>query len=937
MIPRFISTSRGRSFYEELRSGDSQVDLEGRAGAALDDENLNDEFLDYDVEQAEELGVRGDPLPIANRAAQSRRATPPRSARSKGAGAAGRLPLYDDADNDVPASLLVEPNEAGPSSEPAGQSQRQRSNQNQAGGHRHDRRQTGRPRRTQRPGDEGMAGLPHSLTARTQPQPPLGFMDDFMPGSAREKALWKWVNVSNLDNYMRDVYDYYQGYGLWSILLERFLHLVNVAFVAVFLTFLTQCVNYSSIPHSKTMSEILVSQCTKKMSGLWNLGLWIFVFYFIWKAIQNLLDLPRLLQVRAFYVHLLGIPEYDMQTISWQDVVARIMILRDANPRTASNLTPQQRHWIGSQSKERLDASDIANRLMRRENYLIAMINKDILRLNVPLPFLTHREMLSRTLEWTLMFSILDFVFDEQGQVNQEFLKADRRGELSEKLRSRFKFAGFMNLILAPFLTGYLVIVYFLTYFKEYQRNPSALGFRSYTPLAEWKFREFNELPHMFRKRLDMSYPYATHYVDQFPKVKTEQIARTVAFIAGSLATVLAIASLIDPELFLGFEVTRDRTVLFYLGIFTTVWAVARGNISEENTVFEPEFALRNVINYTHYEPDHWHDCLHSFDVKREFSELYKVKLMIFVEEVVSILLTPLILFVSLPSCSDQIVDFFREFTIHVDGLGYVCSFAEFDFKRGVGVSKKPSDGAMGGTTGGGAGAGAGADLRDDYYSTKHGKMAASYYGFLGHYHNYQKPGLPSGLPPGLRAQFHPPPAFPGLESPSLAAEMQGSRLGLRERARNSSRAPGSVPPRTTPRFGPAGPPPMSPMASILLDPHHQPNAASFGARSQHHGRFARGATGTLGDGDIIEESTEDVSGARAATAEQSAEGRRAVDDDLYESGGGLDQSTWQTSPTKTLSRENSGVGDDEPVAGVVGMIYQFNQAQLNRRPGGVL
>ena len=49
-----------------------------------------------------------------------------------------------------------------------------------------------------------------------------------------------------------------------------------------------------------------------------------------------------------------------------------------------------------------------------------------------------------------------------------------------------------------------------------------------------------------------------------------------------------------------------------------------------------------------------------------------------------------------------------------------------------------------------------------------------------------------------------------------------------------------------------------------------------------------------------------------------------------------MEESTWQTSPTKTLSREGSAVGKEEPVAGVVGMIYQFNQAQLNRRPGGV-
>jgi len=240
----------------------------------------------------------------------------------------------------------------------------------------------------------------------------------------------------------------------------------NVGFVAVFLTFLTQCVDYSKIRGSSNLSQVLVPQCTRNMSWLWNLGLWLFVFYFVWKLVQFMVDLQRLLNLRDFYIHLLNIPEHDMQTVSWQDVVVRIMALRDANPKTAGNMTRVQREWIGSQSKERLDAHDIANRLMRRENYLIALFNKDILDLSVPIPFLGKKQLLTRTLEWTLVFGILDFVFDDRGQVNQEFLKAARRGHLSQKLRSRFLFAGFMNLLLAPFVACYLVVVYFLTYYN---------------------------------------------------------------------------------------------------------------------------------------------------------------------------------------------------------------------------------------------------------------------------------------------------------------------------------------------------------------------------------------------------------------------------------------------------------------------------------------
>jgi autophagy-related protein 9 len=246
--------------------------------------------------------------------------------------------------------------------------------------------------------------------------------------------------------------------------------------VAFLLTFLSQCVDYSKLRGSQKLSQILVPQCTKNMSGLWNFGLWVFAFYFIWKSIQYLLDMKRLIDVRNFYLYLLNIPDQDMQTITWQEVVARIMALRDHNPKTAATLTAQQRRWIGSQSKERLDASDIANRLMRRENYMIALFNKDILNLTIPIPFLRKRQLFSRTLEWILMFSILDFVFDDGGQVNQQFLRAERRAELSLKLRARFLFAGVMILVLSPFVAGYLLVVYFLMYYhvRGFRRS---LGF----------------------------------------------------------------------------------------------------------------------------------------------------------------------------------------------------------------------------------------------------------------------------------------------------------------------------------------------------------------------------------------------------------------------------------------------------------------------------
>ncbi len=42
----------------------------------------------------------------------------------------------------------------------------------------------------------------------------------------KERALWMWANVENLDNFLQDVYDYFLGNGIWSVLLSRLLNLL---------------------------------------------------------------------------------------------------------------------------------------------------------------------------------------------------------------------------------------------------------------------------------------------------------------------------------------------------------------------------------------------------------------------------------------------------------------------------------------------------------------------------------------------------------------------------------------------------------------------------------------------------------------------------------------------------------------------------------------
>ncbi len=201
------------------------------------------------------------------------------------------------------------------------------------------------------------------------------------------------------------------------------------------------------------------------MSGLSSLVLWAITFIWFFKLFGYALDVWRLWILHEFYHHLLDIPDHDIQTVSWQIVVARLMALRDSNPVTAQTLSAAKRKFLGQHSKQRMDAHDIANRIMRKDNYLIALFNKDILDLTMPVPFIRKRQFFSKAIEWNINFAVISYVFDEQGQVKQLFLKDKHRRALVDGLRLRFKFAAVMSIVTAPLVVIVLFALYFLRYF----------------------------------------------------------------------------------------------------------------------------------------------------------------------------------------------------------------------------------------------------------------------------------------------------------------------------------------------------------------------------------------------------------------------------------------------------------------------------------------
>ncbi|KAG8803828.1 autophagy protein atg9 [Serendipita sp. 398] len=213
-----------------------------------------------------------------------------------------------------------------------------------------------------------------------------------------QQALWRWVNVYNLDEYLQEVYYYYANSGFTSIALSRAVNLLTVGFVIAFTTFLWGCIDYS------------------KLSRIGKDG-------------------------KSAHLHDVVIPR----------CVTRIGAIRDENPITAIGNNVNGTTDEQGTGTAKLDAHDIANRIMRQENYLISMFNKDLLDLRLPLPAFARKILtmtgiyqeestnsgagttLTRALEWNLRFCLMDFLFDRSGRVKDAFLKERNRETLIEE------------------------------------------------------------------------------------------------------------------------------------------------------------------------------------------------------------------------------------------------------------------------------------------------------------------------------------------------------------------------------------------------------------------------------------------------------------------------------------------------------------------------
>lgn len=456
------------------------------------------------------------------------------------------------------------------------------------------------------------------------------------------------------DEFFRAFYKFYADKGMTSTLLSELCAIISLAFVITFSFYLFNCVDWSAVMSCTDEDTCLALSSsftynpfdhpptlTYFFSGLCFL---IFTSFLIWRIHCSYRKILLSLKMATIYNQQLQISESDITEMEWSSVVEKLVVAHNMGRFRVLD-------------KDSLTVNDVILRIMRSENYMIAMINRSCLDMFLPWwlsPYSTEEILFTKAMEWSLSYCILDGLFDADYRLASNFT-AD-----VDALKLRFQVCGLAQLILLPFTCIFVTMYFFFENAQQFHSNRSYLGPRQWTPLAKWEFREFNELPHLFEERLNKAYHPAHSYLTSFYNPYAVIVAELISFLSGAFVAVLIIVSFLSEGALLYIHVA-DHNLLWYLGIFSAIFAASRSLVPDNSKPKDsPAELLNKASAMTHHFSPEWLGKEHTTKVRNQVSSLLQYKIVIFLMEIAGAILTPIVLLFSLPSSAPSVVDFVK-------------------------------------------------------------------------------------------------------------------------------------------------------------------------------------------------------------------------------------------------------------------------------------
>ncbi|XP_050683995.1 autophagy-related protein 9A [Leptidea sinapis] len=489
-----------------------------------------------------------------------------------------------------------------------------------------------------------------------------------------------WSHIEDLDSFYTRMYRYYIRGGFYPMMMSDLFYLLQFIFIVWFSTFLVHCVDYPRLfrndPNANrseklSLNDVILStpDCVACISWQWWCLIVLSAIILFMRLFISIYHLYHAYDIKSFYNSALRLHECDLAWVNWSTIQERV---REA----------QTEHHM-CVHKQEIDELDIYHRILRFNNYMVAMVNKNLLPLQIHVPCVGDFHYLSRGLKWNLEFLLFSSPWspwENCWKLRPQYKDPSKRMILARQLEKQILLLAMVNLVLAPLVQAWQILYFFFNYAELIKRSPGSLGLRTWSLYARVTLRHFNELEHELRDRLNRAHKPATKYLSSFSSPITTVVAKNLVFLSASVLGVLVVLSVYDEDVL---TVEHVLTIITVLGC---VLAGARALIGDDDNLVctgpeRGEELFVQVLGHVHYLPAAWRGRAHTRDVAAHFQQLFQFRAVYILLEVLSPILCPLVL-LSLRNRALDIVDFYRNFTVSVLGIGDVCSFAQLDIRR---------------------------------------------------------------------------------------------------------------------------------------------------------------------------------------------------------------------------------------------------------------
>lgn len=543
----------------------------------------------------------------------------------------------------------------------------------------------------------------------TSPEAPM----PFALGPAFQETLpnaltgMRWEPAPDLERWLTAFYHFFEMKGYRGMISANMFHIAALTFTFAFSfglfffvdwTEVMSCDSEESCRHISIFYERPFADV-----GFWRglvlLLFFLFFAYWLFNVVNAFHTFKDASEMREYYKERLGIATDDvLRTMEWSEVVAR--------------LVQQQKVAPFCVVQDEITALDIANIIMREDNFVVALTNHRAFTSHLP-PWIPPRLVYTRAVQGCLRTAIFRWAFDRRSRLRMEFLTSPNQ------LAARLRYMGLLTLLLVLPVWVFVTMVFFMRHAEEFRADRSSPFRREWTDYAKWTFREFNELHHQFKERMRAAQLVAEDYVQNSrpPTPLRDALRRFAKFVAGAvLAVLLIVAVWDDTPLF--FVKIWDRNLLWYLAFFGFLFAVAdNANLDDDGrhssgapalppgTPLLMHTEMMRLVRCTHYLPPTWRPpaalaamaggcsgpqrarlCQHFARLRAEFlGNFFVPRIQALGEELLGVVLAPLLLGIYLPQAAPDIARVLRQSRYASQNLGDFCVFGCLDPARNGG------------------------------------------------------------------------------------------------------------------------------------------------------------------------------------------------------------------------------------------------------------